>query len=349
MEIQPTNVVHFVFIFQAIFGVFLIWHNARYRGLCYILIFASCAMAFNLFEEIANTKDFYLITPIFILGQGPLFYLFVYQLIYVKKIPRNTYLVHLLPMLIALPFTPWVEVIIVLGTISQLIYAYLLIKLILAYHHASFSIRSDADSLQLFWLVKVVVLLILVGIFDLIRLNIQPYISIELNVAGQFIENASVLFLFSLLIYKAVQQPKLFNGMGEFEQLNKIDSNTTATNVDDVVHSIFVNIDQIIKDKLLHHKPRLSLHDIATETGLNTRDISRAINQSANGSFCDYINKLRVDNLKDKLLINMGDKVSIIDLAFDVGFNSKSSLNSIFKRETGLTPTQFLKNNEVEK
>ncbi|MFT5674095.1 MAG: AraC-like DNA-binding protein [Paraglaciecola sp.] len=343
MQMQPTNIVQFIFVFQMIFGVFLIWKNTRYRGLCYLLILAACSMLFNLTEELANTRELHLVTPIFLLGKGPLFYLFVYQLIYPEKQINQKRFIHLFPMLIALPFTHWHQLVIASGTLSQLVYAYMSIRLILAYHKASFSMRSDADSLQLFWIVNVLLASLVVGGFDLIRLNLQPYISYELNLAGQLFENSAILLLFSFLIYKAVRHPKLFNGMTAFEQLEKQTCEAPDRKDEDISKTIFVSLEQLIKEKFLHHKPRLSLTDLATETGLNTREISQAINQSADCSFCDYINKLRVEDLKEKLLSNSNNKISVLDLAFDVGFNSKSSFNAIFKRETDTTPTQFIK------
>jgi len=332
-----------------IFGCLLIWKNTRYRGLCYLLMLAACSMIFNLFEEIANTRELYLVTPVFLLGKGPLFYLFVYQLIYPEKQIKPKQLTHLLPMLFVLPLTHWTQPVIALGTLSQLIYAYLSIKLILAYHKASFSMRSDAESLQLFWLIKVLFAFLLIGVLDLIRLNLQPYITVEINLVGQLLENSTLLLLFSFLIYKAVQHPKLFNGMSEFEDLhNQILDNTESAD-EEITKSIFITLDQLIKEKSLHHKPRLSLNDLATQTGLNTRDISQAINQGAGCSFCDYINKLRLNSLKNKLKSNNNEKASILDLAFSVGFNSKSSFNVIFKRETGITPSQFIKTQNTPK
>ena len=309
MQMQATNIVQFIFVFQMIFGVLLIWKNTRYRGLCYLLILAACSMLFNLAEELANTRELYLVTPIFLLGKGPLFYLFVYQLIYPEKQINQKRLIHLFPMLIALPITQWHQLVIASGTVSQLIYAYMSIRLILAYHKASFSMRSDADSLQLFWLVNVLVALLVVGGFDLIRLNLQPYISYESNLAGQLFENAVILLLFSFLIYKAVRHPQLFNGMTAFEQSVMQTNDVTDRGNEDISKTIFVSLEQLIKEKILHHKPRLSLTDLATETGLNTREISQAINQSADCSFCDYINKLRVEDLKGKLLSNSNSKI----------------------------------------
>ncbi|WP_282135041.1 helix-turn-helix domain-containing protein [Seonamhaeicola maritimus] len=61
-------------------------------------------------------------------------------------------------------------------------------------------------------------------------------------------------------------------------------------------------------------------------------------------TFYDLINSLRVEEAKTKLKSAAFDKYSITGIAELCGFNSKSSFYRIFKKETGLTPTQF-KNN----
>ncbi len=346
MQMQPTNIIQFIFVFQMIFGVFLIWKNTRYRGLSYLLIFAACSMVFNLLEELSFTRDIYLITPVFLLGKGPLVYLFVYQLIYPEKQISKAYVIHLSPMFVGVLFTQWPQLVIAVGSISQFIYAYFSIGLILFYHKASLSMRSDADSLQLFWLIKVLLTFLVIGVLDLIRLNLQPYIGLNINLVGQLFENTAVLLLFSYLIYKAVQHPLLFSGVSEYERIALHTNQPIEQANDELTMSIFQSIDQLIRAKSLHHKPRLSLNDLAEETGLTTRDISQAMNQHAEGSFCDYVNKLRVGDLKQKLLEKPDANKSILAMAFEVGFNSKSSLNLIFKRETSFTPSQYMKNNQ---
>jgi len=58
-----------------------------------------------------------------------------------------------------------------------------------------------------------------------------------------------------------------------------------------------------------------------------------------NTSFWDYVNRFRVEEARD-LLENNPD-VSIISVCFKVGFNSKSSFNTAFKKMTGMTPTEY--------
>jgi len=342
IQLEPVNIIQFVFVFQSSFGALLIWQNARYRGLCYLLLLAAIAMFFNLFEEVAGSREFYLITPIFLLGKGSLFYLFVYQLVYVDQKLTRKQIWHVLPMLLSIPLTTWPQMVIALGTISQVIYAAISIKLIFRYHQGALSMCSDAESLQLNWVIKVLLGFLFLGFFDLIRLNLQPYIPLNININGQLVENFISLCLFSFLIFKAIRQPKLFDAMTQSEQLENRISDIENNDLQ-LEKQIYADLEQRIRVKFLHHKARLSLQDLANETGLNQRDISRAINQGGGISFCDYINKLRVDDVKQRLSSNLEDNEKLLDIAFSVGFNSKSSFNAIFKRETGFTPSQYLK------
>jgi AraC-like DNA-binding protein len=96
-------------------------------------------------------------------------------------------------------------------------------------------------------------------------------------------------------------------------------------------------------DGELYKKPRLSVDDLAKETGMQMKDISWAFNAGAKTSFNNYINRLRINEFKKRLQYSNADSESLLTLAIESGFNSKSSFNSTFKREVGKTPSQYLK------
>ena len=344
MNIQPTNIIQFIFVAQISFGVILIWKNTRYRGLSYLLLFGVITMSLNLLEELTLIKSTYLLTPALLLIKGPILYWFVCQLIYPNKHFRNSYLMHLLPFIIGVTLTKWPQYVIALGTISQMLYTLFSLKLIRKYHFTMASIRSDANRLKIGWLTMVIVMFISIEALDLLRLNLQPLLSINTNLAGQFIENTFILLLSSFLIFKAVQNAELFDEMEKYENIAISSLQPKDT---EIYKAIFETVHQHIINKSLHHKPRLSLSDIVSETGLTTRDISRAINHTTTKNFCDFINSLRVEDFKNRILNTSKSKLSILNEAYNVGFNSKSSFNLIFKKETGLTPTQFLKQKQL--
>jgi AraC-like DNA-binding protein len=60
-------------------------------------------------------------------------------------------------------------------------------------------------------------------------------------------------------------------------------------------------------------------------------------------NFQDFINKYRVEEFIERLKNDQNNHFTLLGIATDVGFNSKSSFNAIFKKYKGLTPTQFKK------
>ncbi|NRS93879.1 AraC-like DNA-binding protein [Chryseobacterium sp. 16F] len=63
-----------------------------------------------------------------------------------------------------------------------------------------------------------------------------------------------------------------------------------------------------------------------------------------NINFQDFVNNYRVEEFVKRLKNDQNKQFTLLAIATDVGFNSKSSFNAIFKKTKGLTPTQF-KNN----
>lgn len=106
---------------------------------------------------------------------------------------------------------------------------------------------------------------------------------------------------------------------------------------------------RLIEDQGLFLTPTLSLKDLATELNQSTHFVSRIINAKENRSFYDLINGYRVDHLKGLMQDPKNQKFTILALGLDSGFNSKASLNRIFKKQTGLTPKQFLEQELADK
>lgn len=83
-------------------------------------------------------------------------------------------------------------------------------------------------------------------------------------------------------------------------------------------------------------EPRISIRQLAERMGSNETYISRALNQGLGMSFNTFINGLRIDHAKQ--MIVKSDK-SLLEIAFDSGFNSKATFNRVFRIHSGTTPT----------
>ncbi len=76
---------------------------------------------------------------------------------------------------------------------------------------------------------------------------------------------------------------------------------------------------------------------------ISVNHLSQVINEQLGMTFFDYVNSYRVEEVKARLSSPDVKNFTLLGIAYDSGFNSKSSFNSIFKKFTGLTPSQFAK------
>lgn len=75
--------------------------------------------------------------------------------------------------------------------------------------------------------------------------------------------------------------------------------------------------------------------------------MSQIVNQGFNVNFNDYVNSLRIAALIQQLKAGEHHTRTLLALALDCGFNSKSTFNRAFKKLTGLTPLEYIRKNEL--
>lgn len=85
----------------------------------------------------------------------------------------------------------------------------------------------------------------------------------------------------------------------------------------------------------------LTLQKLAGRLSIPAQHLSQTVNGRLNQSFTDFVNAYRVAEAKRKLTDPSLKHYSVLAIAEEVGFNSKSSFNAVFKKQTGLTPSEF--------
>ncbi len=98
---------------------------------------------------------------------------------------------------------------------------------------------------------------------------------------------------------------------------------------------------QYMEEEKPYLNGKLSLKEVAEKMNISTNHLSQVINENLEKNFFDFINGYRVNLAKEKMSDPLNKKYTILSLAYDCGFNSKSSFNAIFKRYEGLTPSEF--------
>ncbi len=107
---------------------------------------------------------------------------------------------------------------------------------------------------------------------------------------------------------------------------------------DDLAEKLAVRIEAAMRDDQLYLDPNLSLQKLSRHVGGAQNMVSQTLNARLGSSFFDYVAHWRIEAAKP--LICAG-KSSILNIAMDVGFNSKSTFYKMFKKETGMTPKAF--------
>lgn len=93
----------------------------------------------------------------------------------------------------------------------------------------------------------------------------------------------------------------------------------------------------------LFTEPELTLVDLSGRLGVHSNYLSQVINEMEGVNFYDYINSLRIDEFKRLISLPENQKYTLLALAFECGFNSKSAFNRCFKKATDLSPSEYVK------
>lgn len=140
-------------------------------------------------------------------------------------------------------------------------------------------------------------------------------------------------------ILKALKYPQLFNPVDSKTEVisNKIDKKVVTDS------SEIKQLTSYMKTEKPYLDASLSLRHLAEALQVNARDLSVLINQNLNQHFFDFVNEYRINDAMDILKNPSKKELTVLEILYEVGFNSKSSFNTAFKKQTGLTPTQFRK------
>ncbi|MBT4520201.1 MAG: AraC family transcriptional regulator [Halieaceae bacterium] len=99
---------------------------------------------------------------------------------------------------------------------------------------------------------------------------------------------------------------------------------------------------EMMETEKLYLAPDLSLAELAQRLAIQSAQLSQVINSCAHMNFYDFINGHRIKTAQT-LLLDDASPWSILDIAMESGFNSKSTFYAQFKKHVGMTPTAYIK------
>jgi AraC-like DNA-binding protein len=105
---------------------------------------------------------------------------------------------------------------------------------------------------------------------------------------------------------------------------------------------------EFLKEFMIEKEPyldsSLTIQDLSEQVKIPVKDLSTLINLYMDKHFFDFVNEYRIEKAMQILRDSSQKELTVLEILYEVGFNSKSSFNTSFKKYTGKTPTDFRKN-----
>ena len=92
-----------------------------------------------------------------------------------------------------------------------------------------------------------------------------------------------------------------------------------------------------------YYAPELNIMELSNQVKIPVNHLSQVINEKLNVHFLDFINGYRIKEVKEKLADPKLSHFTILTLAYESGFNSKSTFYAVFKKNEGMTPSEYRK------
>jgi AraC-like DNA-binding protein len=226
-----------------------------------------------------------------------------------------------------------------LASLNIQIFVYLLltIRFVLRYVEETKRNYSELSHVRISWYVLVLAIFISHWLFDILT-SYSLFWFDNLTEEFELLSLISLLAFATVIIYRGLQRDLIFTSNSYKEKY----LNSNITEDEKVAYTL--KLEEYMSKEKPYLSPKLSLTELADLVNLQPKYLSQIINESFNCNFFDFVNSYRIKEAKKQLELmkNYGHK-TILELLFEVGFNSKSAFNRAFKKQLGLTPTEFKK------
>lgn len=359
-------------IFIACFSAFLIAGKRKKIMADYLLAVWFLIIGIHLIFFILFFSGSYVKFPYF-LGyevllpfiHGPMLYLYVLS-VTGSKIGKKIWLLHSVPIFIValslsqlLMLSPWDRLIIyqnggdgykLLSTVlkylmifSGILYIGLSLFAMRTYKKGLSDQYSNTEKMNMNWIYYLIVGMALIWIAVIVRNDILIF---------------SIVVLFILVAaYFGISRVGILNLAAESEGVEEKPANDNLPEIikyqktspgDDAIQEIYEKLTHRMEQEKLYKDPELNLNYVAQLLDVHPNILSQTINTMEEKNFYDYINRQRIEEFKRIACLPENQKFTILSLAFESGFNSKTSFNRNFKKYMDCSPREFLRSRSID-
>ena len=206
---------------------------------------------------------------------------------------------------------------------------------------------STIDTNDFNWVKKMLVGTLIVVSIDIL-ISIYEFFTQEFSWDSQYITATFAIVLIGYLGYYGVNQTKVL--LPDFliqeappEEKGKEKQPQISRLNDTEGKELKAALEKVLLTEKPYLDEQLTLGKLAQLVDTTDKKLSTLLNQQMNTTFYDLINKYRVDTVKEKLNSTEFENLTLLGIAYESGFKSKTSFNRIFKKETGLSPSEYKK------
>ncbi len=377
-----SSVFSHIFLLAAIQGfllAILLFVQKRNHIANSVLAALVGCLSLNLLEDVYYVEGLYEVYPhlmgityVFPLLYGPFFYLYVLLLSSQKRRLTAKDLLHLAPAVAAALYTSWVfflsgpekiafihqmmtnpprtfVVISRIIVVQGFIYTLLTVVALVRHNRRIRDEFSNIDRINLRWLriltvgVAVIWSVVIVGALASELLHFHPP-------AFGFATPVGISLLIYTIGYMGLSQPEVFRqGAGDeaaTEAGEGAPGRYAKSGLSDAsANELLSALQRLMEKERPYLNGDLTLRKLAELVSVTPHNLSEAMNTRLHQSFYDYVNAFRINEVKRRLLAGEAARYSILSIALDCGFTSKTTFNTIFKKQTGVTPSEFVTRN----
>lgn len=298
---------------------------------------------------------------------GPMLYFYTKSLCYQRFSAKKNWWLHFLPFILvaaflsvnflyrsqlnlslnAQKFSQVAESLVYNGFLHLQISIYILLifRTLKKYHRELKNLYSAVEKINLSWLLYILGGFAVMWILDLANFLLDFFRSIPPFVPDllTFLSLTANFLFATFIVFKGLKHPDIISGIEERAKY----AHSRLTPTESKRH--IQKLKRFMHEQKPYLNPSITITELAEKLAIPPRYLSQELNDLMKQNFFDFINHYRIKEAESLLSDPASSKKTILEILYEVGFNSKSAFNAAFKKHTGLTPKEFKRKNLLSK
>lgn len=316
----------------------------------------------HLFVDSYNLKAFKISAYLLVM---PLFYLYVNAVCYADFTLKRKHLLHLIPFivvnLILVPrlylaegaakeaffkvmwHSPEMFFYQAIGELQFFFYIVAVFLVLKKHKKIYLENYTNPNTLLYKWISQLTKTFLFLHVFIVLKNIVRYTQDKDLFIWLNIVMGTVVLLVACWFVLKTLNHPELFRRINSTIQPVKDFAATPETEhkTDEAKKNQIEQLKSFMVEKEPFLNPSLTIHELADQVKIPVRELSLLINHHINQHFFDFVNEYRIKKAMTILKDSAKKEYTVLEILYEVGFNSKSSFNTSFKKYTNQTPTAF--------